>query len=352
MDQSKNLPNFQKVNDNLYRGGQPKKGGFAQLKKLGIKTVIYLRSDEDKALNEKKLAEAAGINFLHFPLGNWDRPDQRNVDKILAHINDAENQPVFVHCRRGSDRTGTVIAIYRMTHEGWDAKKASDEAKKFGIGWWQRGMREFINDYYRNHIRNDRNVIDNYHRDAVQSFGNYKRMAERAIEQVNDEEFFALIDPEANSIALIVKHIAGNLRSRWTDFLTSDGEKPDRNRDTEFELIGDGRESLMQFWEAGWQTLFDNVGPLTTDDFSRTITIRGEPHTICEAINRQMTHYAYHVGQIVLLAKHFRSSGWKTLSVAKNRSAEFNQFLAEKQSKGIMKTDRVDASQEFRDGGK
>jgi hypothetical protein len=177
-------------------------------------------------------------------------------------------------------------------------------------------------------------IVENYAKDALTSFRNYKKLAERAIEQVSDDEFFAMIDDEANSIALIVKHIAGNLRSRWTDFLTSDGEKADRNRDSEFEIIADTRESLMQFWETGWQTLFDAIEPLTPDDFSKTITIRGEPHTIVEAINRQLTHYAYHVGQIVLLAKHFRSREWKTLSVPKNRSAEFNKHLAEGQGSG------------------
>jgi hypothetical protein len=173
-------------------------------------------------------------------------------------------------------------------------------------------------------------MVENYRSDALTSFRNYKKLAERAIEQVSDKEFFVAIDEEANSIALVVKHIAGNLRSRWTDFLTADGEKPDRDRDSEFELIDDTRESLMKFWESGWQTLFDAIEPLTPDDFSRTITIRGEPHTVVEAINRQLTHYAYHIGQIVLLAKHFRSSEWKTLSVPKNRSAEFNQFVNDK----------------------
>jgi hypothetical protein len=172
-------------------------------------------------------------------------------------------------------------------------------------------------------------IVENYRSDSLASFSNYKKLAERAIEQVSDEEFFATIDAEANSIALVVKHIAGNLRSRWTDFLTSDGEKPDRHRDTEFEIIGDTRESLMKYWENGWQTLFDAIEPLTPDDFSKTITIRGEAHTIVEAVNRQLTHYAYHIGQIVLLAKHFRSTEWKTLSVPKNRSDEFNQYLAE-----------------------
>ena len=190
-------------------------------------------------------------------------------------------------------------------------------------------------------------IIKNYHADAISSFRNYKKMAERAVEQIGDEDFFALIDPEANSVALIIKHIAGNLHSRWRDFLTSDGEKADRHRDTEFELIDDRRESLMKFWETGWQTLFDNVEPLTPEDFSRTVPIRGEPHTVTEALNRQMTHYAYHVGQIVLLAKHFKSAEWKTLSVPKNRSAEFNQFLAEKQAAGETKTNRLEAPLEF-----
>lgn len=176
--------------------------------------------------------------------------------------------------------------------------------------------------------------IRNYHADALASFRNYKTLAERAIEQVSDEEFFATIDEEANSIAVIVKHIAGNLRSRWTDLLTSDGEKINRHRDTEFELINDTRVSLMKFWDDGWRTLLEAIEPLTPEDFSKTITIRGEPHTVVEAINRQLTHYSYHIGQIVLLAKHFRSAEWKTLSVPKNRSAEFNQFVADREKDG------------------
>ncbi|MGQ0543553.1 MAG: DUF1572 family protein [Blastocatellia bacterium] len=190
-------------------------------------------------------------------------------------------------------------------------------------------------------------VTKNYHADALESFRNYKKLAERAMEQVSDEEFFAAIDAEANSIAVIVKHIAGNLHSRWRDFLSTDGEKPTRNRDTEFELIDDTRSSLMQFWETGWQTLFDNIEPLTDEDFAKTIPIRGEPHTIVEAINRQLTHYSYHIGQIVLLAKHFKSTKWTTLSVPKNRSSEFNKFLAEKQSEGIERTNRMEAPLDF-----
>lgn len=189
--------------------------------------------------------------------------------------------------------------------------------------------------------------LSNFHNDAVQSFRSYKNMAERAIEQVSEEEFFKTIDAEANSIAVIVKHIAGNIHSRWKDFLTTDGEKETRNRDTEFVLVDDTRESLMEFWETGWQTLFDNIEPLTTDDFSKTIAIRGEPHTIVEAINRQLTHYSYHIGQIVFLAKHYRSTEWKTLSVPKNKSAAFNKFLADKQAAGETKTNRLEAPREF-----
>lgn len=178
-------------------------------------------------------------------------------------------------------------------------------------------------------------------------FSNYKKLAERAIGQVSDEEFFAAIDAEANSIAVIVKHIAGNLHSRWRDFLTTDGEKASRNRDTEFELIADNRESLMTFWETGWQTLFNSIEPLTEEDFAKTITIRGEPHSVVEAINRQLTHYSYHIGQIVFLAKHFKSSEWKTLSVPKNRSADFNAFLKEKQDAETNKIDRFAAGEHF-----
>lgn len=195
-------------------------------------------------------------------------------------------------------------------------------------------------------------IIENYLTDAIKSFRNYKKMAERAMEQISDEEFFKAIDAEANSIAVVVKHIAGNQRSRWTDFLTSDGEKDFRNRDTEFEMFDETRESLMKFWETGWQTLFSAIEPLRAEDFSRFVTIRGEPHTIVEAINRQLTHYAYHVGQITFLAKHFRSTDWKTLSVPRGRSAEFNKFLADKKSSGEEKSHYLDAPQEFAENSK
>ena len=151
--ENSNLPNFHQINANLYRGGQPREAGFADLKKLGIVTVIDLRDNDDNAAKERVLVEQAGMHFINIPLGNWDRPDKKDIEVILAQIDYAPGQPVFVHCKRGSDRTGTVIAIYRITHDGRTAKEAGDEAEKFGIGWWQFGMRDFINDYYRDHIQ-------------------------------------------------------------------------------------------------------------------------------------------------------------------------------------------------------
>lgn len=170
-------------------------------------------------------------------------------------------------------------------------------------------------------------IAKDYLADAQEGFRGYKKLAENAIEQITDEEFFRAIDAKSNSIAAIVKHIGGNLRSRWSDFLISDGEKPDRNRDSEFVTENDTKESLIQFWESGWQTLFATLETLEPDDLAKTVKIRGENHTVVKAINRAMLHTASHVGQIVLLAKHFRSSDWQTLSVPRNRSQEFNKSL-------------------------
>jgi len=164
-----------------------------------------------------------------------------------------------------------------------------------------------------------------YIEDSISLFRYYKKLGEGAIEQVSDEQLFAALDPEMNSIAIIVKHIAGNMRSRWTDFLTSDGEKPDRNRDTEFEQPPSTREELLKVWNDGWNRVFSVLEPLSDSDVGRTVTIRGEPHSVMQAINRQMAHYSYHVGQIVFLAKHLNASGWKSLSVPRNKSAEFNR---------------------------
>lgn len=171
-------------------------------------------------------------------------------------------------------------------------------------------------------------LAEHFLEDALAVFRNYKRLAEAAIAQVSDEQFFATIDAEANSIAVIVKHLAGNMRSRWVDFLTTDGEKPDRHRETEF-VIGTEttREEVMRQWEAGWQYVFAAVEPLKPADFERTVMIRSEPHTVVKAINRQLAHYAYHVGQIVLLAKHFTSGEWKSLSIPRGQSEAFTESL-------------------------
>jgi len=167
-----------------------------------------------------------------------------------------------------------------------------------------------------------------YIEDALSLLRHYKRLAERAMEQVTDDQLFAVIDKEANSIAVIVKHMAGNMRSRWTDFLSTDGEKPDRDRDSEFVEPPATREGLMAMWDDGWDRVFSAIEPLTEADLGRTVTIRGEAHTVMQAINRQLAHYPHHVGQIVLLAKHFACDRWQSLSVPRNKSAEFNRRVA------------------------
>lgn len=164
-----------------------------------------------------------------------------------------------------------------------------------------------------------------YLEDSMAVLRQYKKLAEDAIAQVTDAQLMEVLDPEMNSIALIVKHMAGNMRSRWTDFLTSDGEKPNRNRDSEFVQPPASREELIKVWEDGWARVFNALTPLTEPDLSRKVTIRGEPHSVMQAINRQLAHYASHCGQIVFLAKHLQHERWKTLSVPRNKSAEFTQ---------------------------
>ena len=160
--------------------------------------------------------------------------------------------------------------------------------------------------------------------EARRQLRGHKRMGEGAMSQLKDEEFFVALDPEANSVAVLVKHIAGNMRSRFTDFLTTDGEKPDRFRDREFELTSaTTRADAMKWWEEGWACVFAAIDPLQPEDVMRTVTIRGEPHTVLQAINRQIAHYAAHIGQIVFLAKHLRSSEWKTLTIPRGKSEEY-----------------------------
>ena len=164
-----------------------------------------------------------------------------------------------------------------------------------------------------------------YLEDSLAVFRYYKNLAERAMAQVTDEQLVAVLDSEMNSISQIVKHMAGNMRSRWTDFLTSDGEKPDRNRDSEFVDPPATRAAVLALWEEGWGYVFSALEPLSESDLQRTVTIRGEAHSVMQAINRQVAHYSYHCGQIVVVAKHFKNTEWQSLSVPRGQSAGFNR---------------------------
>ena len=164
-----------------------------------------------------------------------------------------------------------------------------------------------------------------YLEDVANQLRSYKQLADRALAQVRDEDLLVTLDPESNSLAVLIQHMAGNLISRWTDFLTTDGEKPDRDRDSEFETKdGTTREALLARWEEGWSRLFEALAGLTEADLTRTVTIRAEPHTVIRAIDRQLTHQVYHTGQIVFLAKHLASDHWKNLSVPRGRTRELN----------------------------
>jgi Protein of unknown function (DUF1572) len=168
-------------------------------------------------------------------------------------------------------------------------------------------------------------IEQHYLDDALRQLRKLKTQADQALAQTTDGHFFATLDPEANSIALIMKHMAGNMRSRWTDFLTTDGEKSERNRDGEFETtVADSRASITAQWEDGWARVFEAIGSLAPNDLSRPVRVRGEAHSVLEAINRQMSHYAAHVGQIVLLAKHYAGPRWQTLSIPRGKSKEFD----------------------------
>lgn len=161
-----------------------------------------------------------------------------------------------------------------------------------------------------------------YLESIILEFTKQKGLADKAIAQLGDEELHYQPDPESNSVAVIMRHLAGNMLSRWTDFLTTDGEKPDRNRDSEFEDPSMRRSELLARWESGWKVFMDTLHSLKEDDLLATVRIRGEELTAMQAINRQVSHYGYHTGQIVYLAKHLRSSQWKTLSIPKGKSAE------------------------------
>jgi hypothetical protein len=171
-------------------------------------------------------------------------------------------------------------------------------------------------------------LATHYFDEARRQLRGNKRLAEAAIAQLKDEELFFTLDPESNSIAILVKHLAGNMRSRFTDFLTTDGEKPDRYRDQEFELnAATTRADVMRWWEEGWEQVFTTLNALKPEDVMRTVTIRGEAHTVLQAMNRQIAHYASHSGQIILLAKHLRSKQWQTLSIPRGKSEDYKRAV-------------------------
>jgi uncharacterized damage-inducible protein DinB len=173
-------------------------------------------------------------------------------------------------------------------------------------------------------------VAQHYLETILATFKKQKTLAEKAFAQLHPDQFHTTLDAESNSLAVIIKHVSGNMRSRWKDFLTSDGEKADRDRDSEFTTGRETKEELLELWEAGWHEVFNALESLTANDLLTTITIRSQPHTVLQAIERQIDHYAYHVGQIVFLAKHLRSDEWQTLSVARGKSAVFNKEMKAK----------------------
>ena len=175
-----------------------------------------------------------------------------------------------------------------------------------------------------------------YLRDVLRTYRNYKMLAEKALAQVGDDQLHTLLDPDANSLAIVIKHIGGNLRSRFTDFLTADGEKPDRNRDTEFEMPASAtRDQIMSIWEAGWSAALGAIEALKPEDLDRTVYVRREAFLVVEALNRSVTHTAMHVGQILTLAKHFAGPDWKSLSIPKGQSAAFG--TGDFKTKGIAR---------------
>jgi Protein of unknown function (DUF1572) len=165
---------------------------------------------------------------------------------------------------------------------------------------------------------------DSYIKDSTAVFRYYKKLAETAIAQCPDAGLIAELDGQSNSIATIVKHLHGNMISRWTDFLTTDGEKPTRNRDGEFAEPPNTRAEILELWDAGWKCFLGALQGLSDQDITRTITIRGEAHSVMQAINRQIAHYSYHVGQIAFLARHYAGTDWKSLTIPKRKSQEFN----------------------------
>ena|SRR5271157_4429266 len=182
-------------------------------------------------------------------------------------------------------------------------------------------------------------LATHYLEEMKRQFRGHKRMGEAAMAQLEEKDFFVALDPESNSVATLVKHIAGNARSRFTDFLTSDGEKPDRFRDREFDVLEKTtREDVLRWWEQAWEHVFSALDSLTPEDVQRTVTIRSEPHTVLQALNRALAHYAQHTGQIVFLAKHLRSEQWRTLSIPRGKSEDYKTASPKTHSRGMHKT--------------
>lgn len=167
------------------------------------------------------------------------------------------------------------------------------------------------------------NLAAEYLQDVLGTFEGMKKLADKTMAQLDDSQFYEVLDPESNSLEALIKHMHGNMLSRWSDFLTTDGEKPTRKRDGEFESSRFSRTELADLWEQGWDTLFQALRSLTPDDLLRTVFIRGEARTVLQAIQRQISHYGYHVGQIVFLGKHLKGEGWQTLSIARGQSKAF-----------------------------
>jgi len=177
---------------------------------------------------------------------------------------------------------------------------------------------------------NEISLAETYLQSAIKQFRYYKSLGDGAFAQIEDDDIHWTPEPESNSITVVVKHMHGNMLSRWTDFLTSDGEKEWRHRDDEFIDYSTTKADVTAIWEEGWKCVFDALAPLTPSDLQRIVRIRNEPHTVIDAMNRQIAHYAYHVGQIVYIAKVIRSSSWRSLSVPKGKSQEFNNQYSEK----------------------
>ena len=182
-------------------------------------------------------------------------------------------------------------------------------------------------------------LASHYLEEIKRQLRGHKRMGEAAMAQLEDRDLLAVLDPESNSVAALVKHIAGNARSRFTDFLSSDGEKPDRFRDQEFEVSAKTtREEVLRWWEQAWLHVFSALDALKPEDVQRTVTIRQEPHTVMQALNRALAHFAQHIGQIVFLAKHLRSSQWQTLSIPRGRSEDYKTASPKTHARGTYKT--------------